>query len=172
MNNILRTLSLLYIEQSKRAFLTLYEFMQEFPLTYGFLKTGLPLIIVEVFNHKLCFLLDTGSNKNIIDKRIYNHFIDKLPVQTNTGSLLSLGGKSGESIEIEIPFKFEQISYCEPFLCTGEISSFDEIKMDSGVQIHGILGSQFFLKHDWIIDFEKRMVYTTKNNENEDTARD
>ncbi len=139
--------------------------MQQFPLTYGLLKTGLPLIIVEVFDLELCFLLDTGSNKNIIDQRIYNHFKNRFSGQSCTGSLLSLGGKSGESIQIEMPFKFEQTSYCEPFLCTGEISSFDEIKIESGVQIHGILGSQFFLKHDWIIDFEKQIVYTTKKDE-------
>ena len=137
--------------------------MKQFPLTYGLLKTGLPLIIVEVFNQELCFLLDTGSNRNIIDLRIYNHFNDRLPMQTSTGSLLSLGGNTGESMEIEIPFVFEQISYCETFLCTGKIDSFDEIKIESGLQIHGILGSQFFVKHDWIIDFEKQTVYTITN---------
>ena len=140
--------------------------MKQFPLTYGLLKTGLPLIIVEVFNLELCFLLDTGSNRNIIDQRIYNHFSDKLSAQSGVGGLLSLGGNTGESMEIEIPFVFEQISYCETFLCTGNIDSFDEIKIESDVQIHGILGSQFFVKHDWIIDFEKQSVYIRHDEEN------
>ena len=56
--------------------------------------------------------------------------------------------------------------YCEPFLCTGKIDSFDEIKTESGVQIHGILGSQFFVKHEWIIDFEKQSVYMKNNGKN------
>jgi len=137
--------------------------MKQFPLTYGLLKIGLPLIIVEVFNQELCFLLDTGSNRNIIDQRIYHHFNDKLSAQSGVGGLLSLAGNTGESIEIDIPFEFERTSYCEPFLCTGEIHSFDEIKSESGLQIHGILGSQFFVKHDWIIDFEKQTVYTITN---------
>ena len=145
---------------------TFIKKMKKFPLTYGLLKTGLPLIIVEVFNQELCFLLDTGSNRNIIDLRIYNHFNDKLSAQSSAGSLLSLGGNTGESIEIEIPFEFEKISYCEPFLCTGNIDSFDEIKAESGVQIHGILGSQFFVKHDWVINFEKQMVFMKNNGKN------
>ena len=38
-----------------------------FPLNYGLSKTGLPLIVVKLFERNICLMFDTGSNRNIID---------------------------------------------------------------------------------------------------------
>jgi|GEM_PF-4208601 len=43
-------------------------------------------------------------------------------------------------------------------VCTNNTSSFDIIREESDVQIHGILGNNFFLKEGWIIDFDKQLV--------------
>ena len=134
-----------------------------FPLNYGLSKAGLPLIAVKVFNHDICLMLDTGSNNNIIDQQIYEHFKDKFEQQSKSISseLLTINGTS-KGLTIYIPFTFESIEYSEPFICTEMIEAFDKIKTESGIQIHGILGNQFFLKHGWIINFETVTVCTNK----------
>ena len=78
-----------------------------------------------------------------------------------SSELLTINGTSN-GVSIDIPFTFETIDYSEPFICTEMIEAFDKIKTGSGIQIHGILGNQFFLKHGWIIDFETVTVCTNK----------
>jgi hypothetical protein len=63
---------------------------------------------------------------------------------------------------IIIPFTFEQQEYSEPFVCSDTSASFEMIENESGIRIYGILGNHFFLKHGWILDFEKMKVYNGK----------
>jgi len=129
-----------------------------FPLTYGLSKTGLPLIVAKIFDNDICLMLDTGSNRNIIDHRIYNHFIDKLKQSETSSEVYTLNG-TARGITIDVPFCFEDQDYHEPFICTENTDAFDKIHDESGIQIHGILGNHFFLKHGWVLDFEKVTVY-------------
>jgi hypothetical protein len=129
-----------------------------FPLNYGLSKTGLPLIVVELFGNNICLMLDTGSNRNIIDNRIYNHFKDKLKQSETSSAVYTLNGTSS-GITVDIPFKFENLDYLEPFLCTEMNDTIDKINGETGIQIHGILGNHFFLKYGWVLDFEKIEVH-------------
>lgn len=33
-----------------------------------------------------------------------------------------------------------------------------QIQEETGVQIHGVLGTQFFMENKWIVDFDKLIV--------------
>ena len=129
-----------------------------FPLNYGLSKTGLPLIVVKIFENDICLMLDTGSNRNIIDQRIYVHFKDRLKQSEISDEVFTLNGAAAGTT-IDVPFCFEENDYQEPFLCTDNTDAFDKIQEESGIQIHGILGNHFFLKHGWILDFERIEVY-------------
>ena len=129
-----------------------------FPLTYGIYKTGLPLIVVKLFGKDICWMLDTGSNRNIIDHRIYEHFKDRLKQSETSSEVYTLNG-AARGITIDVPFCFEDHDYLEPFLCTEMTDTFDKINEESGIQIHGILGNHFFLKYGWVLDFDKVIVY-------------
>ena len=130
----------------------------KFPLNYGLSKTGLPLIVVNIFEQNICLMLDTGSNRNIIDYRIYDHFKDRLTSSETSSEVFTLNGTAA-GITIDVPFNFESQDYQEPFMCTEQTDAFDKIYDESGIQIHGILGNNFFLKHGWVLDFEKIEVY-------------
>ena len=43
-------------------------------LQVSIFKVGLPLLIVKAQAKNLCFLLDTGSNINVLDKRVAEFF--------------------------------------------------------------------------------------------------
>ena len=128
-----------------------------FPLTYGLSKTGLPLIVAKLFDNDICLMLDTGSNRNIIDHRIYDHFKERLKQPETSSEVYTLNGVS-PGISIDIPFSFEKNDYLEPFICSEMMDTVDKINEESGIQIHGLLGNQFFLKHGWVLDFEKVTV--------------
>ena len=128
-----------------------------FPLNYGLSKTGLPLIIVKLFEQHICLMLDTGSNRNIIDNRIYDHFKEKLKQPETSDEVYTLNGATS-GVTIEIPFSFEEQDYTEPFICSNTADTFDKINEESGIQIHGLLGNHFFLKHGWVLDFDKITV--------------
>ena len=132
--------------------------MIKFPLNYGLSKTGLPLIVAKIFDNDVCLMLDTGSNRNIIDSRIYDLFKDKLIPSETSSEVITLNG-AATGTTIEVPFNFENQDYNEPFICTEIVDAFDKIHEESGIQIHGILGNNFFLKHGWVLDFEKIIVY-------------
>ena len=130
-----------------------------FPLNHGLHKAGLPLIVVNIFDHDICLMLDTGSNQNIIDDRIYEHFRDRLSTSESSGEILSLTGVTTRGIILNLPFTFENQEYIEPFVCSNTSESFEKIENESGIRIYGILGNHFFLKHGWILDFDKVTVY-------------
>lgn len=43
-------------------------------LQVSIFKVGLPLLIVKAQAKNLCFLLDTGSNINVLDKKVAEFF--------------------------------------------------------------------------------------------------
>lgn len=131
-----------------------------FPIIYGLKKTGLPLIVAEIYKQNLCFLLDTGSNKNLIDQRVYEYFKEHLE-SVGSNSILGLDGNKAETPIIKLSFNFEKSSYSTKFSVFDLEKSFGAIEKESDIQIHGILGNEFFIENGWIIDFEKLTLYSS-----------
>jgi len=132
-----------------------------FPLSYGLKKTGLPLIVVEINQQNLCFLLDTGSNKNLIDQRVYEFFKEQIET-IGSSTILGLEGKKQDSTIIKLSFNFENHSYSTNFNIFDSTNAFGTIEKESDIQIHGILGNEFFIENEWILDFEKLIVSSSK----------
>lgn len=134
----------------------------KFGLSYGLKKTGLPLIAVEINQQNLCFLLDTGSNKNLIDQRVYEFFKEQVET-VGSSSIFGLDGNKIETPIIKLSFNFENSSYSTKFSVFELEKSFEAIEKESDIQIHGILGNEFFIENGWVIDFEKLIVYSEKS---------
>ena len=132
-----------------------------FPLTHGIQKTGLPLIVIEINQQNLCFLLDTGSNKNLIDQRVYEFFKEQVET-VGSSTILGLEGNKLDTLIINLSFNFENHSYSTNFNVIDSSSAFGAIEKESDIQIHGILGNEFFIENEWVLDFEKLMVYSGK----------
>ncbi|MFT3752109.1 MAG: retroviral-like aspartic protease [Paludibacter sp.] len=132
-----------------------------YPLSYSLQKTNLPLIAVDINGNYLCFLLDTGSNKNLIDQRVYEYFKEHFETVGNN-SIFGLDGYKTETPVIKLSFNFENYSYSTKFSVFELEKSFEAIEKESDIQIHGILGNEFFIENGWIIDFEKLTLYSSK----------
>ena len=125
-----------------------------FPLTYGLTKANLPLIPITIQDKTLCFLLDTGSNINMIDKAIYSHFKD---ISEPIGEYIHFGIEGNQELNstVKMPFSFEGCNYTPIFSVVDLDSAFSKIYEESGIPIHGLLGNKFFIEHGWVLDFDK-----------------
>lgn len=120
--------------------------------------TELPVITFMSDNTKLNFLLDTGSNTSFINESMVKSLNCKM---LNTVSeVIGIEGKKIKNNNCELQIKYKDYEFNTQFNIINLDESFNLIKQESGVQIHGILGSLFFQKYKYVIDFESLIAYT------------
>lgn len=119
--------------------------------------TELPIITFSNNNTKLNFLLDTGSNISHINNSILN----KLNFTTLNREISTVGftGEIVDSAFCKMELEYKGKIYEDDFSITNLDDAFGVIKQESGVQIHGILGSKFFEKYKYVLDFGKLIAY-------------
>lgn len=135
---------------------------KSYPLNYGLSNTGLPLIAVEMEGNNLCFLVDTGATLNLLDKRVYEH-LNKNKVQESkpVDSITNFGidGVETKAPRVEQIFKFENGLFKTKFTIFDTSTAFNKVEEESGIQIHGIIGNEFLLENEWILDYQKLAIY-------------
>lgn len=121
--------------------------------------TELPVVTFISKGRKLNFLLDTGANNSILNESVANKMKLKCEefdgVETNTA-----GGNINLNKVTNLIIKFDDNrEYDECFLISNMDDAFNNIKAETGVMIHGILGSNFFTRNKYIIDFDSLALY-------------
>ena len=119
----------------------------------GLSHTGLPLLIVKAQSKNLCFLLDTGSNINVLDKRVAEFF--QLSGGTAQQQQFGIDGTLQTTDVVEMTFSLEEREYKADFSVMDLSSAFGKVEEESGIQIHGLLGCSFMEQQKWVLDFEK-----------------
>lgn len=120
--------------------------------------TELPIVTFYNGSTKLNFLLDTGANLCVINSRI----IDSLNYKKldEKGSVFGMEGNSVDIDYISMDFTYNSKSYSSSFQVVDIQEAFDRIKQESGVTVHGILGSKFFEEYKYVLDFKELIAYT------------
>lgn len=113
--------------------------------------TDLPIISFYIGDQKLNFLLDTGSNNSIINESI----IETLPHTKKEDTVVTFGMEGNKVINSygELKLYYKNKEFVDDFTIMNLDNAFDQIKQESGVQIHGILGNRFFEKYGYILNF-------------------
>lgn len=132
----------------------------EFPLTLGLQKTGLPLIITSGKLKNLCFLIDTGATHNVLFSYVYEHFKDEFKTLNEKQNIMGIEGHYEETPIIEATLNFEGVDYTSTFSIFDGSDAIRQVQQETGVQIHGILSTNFLLENKWIIDFNKLIINT------------
>lgn len=133
----------------------------EFPLTFGLQKTGLPLIVTSGKLKNLCFLIDTGSTHNTLFGFVYEHFKEEFKLLGDTHKIMGIEGHYKEAPVIEATFNFEGVDYTSTFTVLDATNAVAHIQEETGVQIHGILSTDFLVKNKWILDFDRLTIKIT-----------
>lgn len=119
--------------------------------------TDLPIITFYNNGRKLNFILDTGSNRSVLNIReLGNCVYQKL---NSTNELLGMDGIPREVENISLILSYNKREYAEVFQAVDISSALDGYKKESGVNVHGILGNTFFLKYRYILDFNDLVAY-------------
>lgn len=132
---------------------------EEISFKAGFDLTSIPVVTLYQGEKKFNFLLDTGSNSCIIDKSI----LPKIDHEMLNGNSESLIGMEGNQIMVErcmITLYFGNRGYEYSYLVNDMSQAFSSIKHDTGVTLHGIIGSSFFNKFKYVLDFDKLVAYS------------
>lgn len=117
----------------------------------------LPVITFYNGDRKINFLLDTGSNISYLNKSI----VSSLVVES-TGEKSNIIGIEGNKVNCKICkmiIRRKNQEFEEEFSIADLDKAFRIVKEESGVQIHGILGSRFFEKYKYVLDFKDYIAY-------------
>lgn len=122
--------------------------------------TELPVVTFYQGDKKINFLLDTGSNNSLINAYC------GLDIEFNGTNIESeIYGLNGEKIMAKcakIKFSYKDFTFDYNFQVCNLSNTFEAIKKETGVNIHGILGNQFFKEYSYILDFNKLVAYSKK----------
>lgn len=134
------------------------SFMEAFNLT--------EMTIVTFFNNgqRLNFLLDTGSNDAYISKSASKiKGLSYEYISTNGVNVTGSVGNCASTEAIRIPLTYKDNTYStDLFILEPLDESFKSIKEANGVQLHGILGTLFLQKHNFVLDFDELVAYKKK----------
>lgn len=119
---------------------------------------GLPIVTFYQGDKKLNFLLDTGSNLSVINEAALESIEHK--TLDRKGSLYGVDGIKRETSFASINLVYKSNEYIEEFQVTNMQAAIDEIKAESGVNMIGIIGNDFFRRYKYILDFDELIAYS------------
>lgn len=119
--------------------------------------TNLPVVTFYNGHKKLNMLLDTGSSECILSKEYLNDIWYK--ETDHSKQVFGMEGNLVKNPVISTIISYSGLKFDVEFLATDMSQPFGLIKQESGVTIHGILGSNFFTRYKYILDFDKLMFY-------------
>ena len=117
----------------------------------------LPVITFYNGDKKINFLLDTGSNISYLNESIVSSLVTE-----STGEESNIIGIEGNKVNCKIckmVIRRKNQEFEEEFSIADLNKAFSIVKKESGVQIHGILGSRFFEKYKYVLDFKDYVAY-------------
>lgn len=119
---------------------------------------GLPIVTFRQGENKLNFVLDTGAFSSIIDSRI----LDKLQYTELEGKSVGYGidGKEHSMDRVGIVLTYKNKNYSDAFRVLDMSKSFDSLKRDYGVTVHGLLSSSFFERYKYVLNYNELIAYS------------
>lgn len=120
----------------------------------------IPIVTFTNNNVKLHFLLDTGSDDSYISPSVLPSLILKNKI-ASSNKILGAGNEiaSDEIVIVDLLYKTEIFE--TPLRVANLPNVFSE-KGVRGITIHGVLGSIFFERHKYQIDFDTYEAYPKK----------
>ena len=122
-------------------------------------EVQMPIIRIEEGLFKgMIFVVDTGSNKNILFGYVYNQIKDKLQPAEGIQELYGIDGKVTLMNIAKGIVSLGGIEYEMHFLIREDDEAAMALSRDLKFPICGIIGTNFMAEHDWIIDYGKQEI--------------
>lgn len=122
--------------------------------------TSLPIVTFYQGDKKFNFLLDTGATLSIINQAALESITHT--TTNETGELYGVDGVKREVSYASINLAYKNKDYTEEFQVLDMQEAINQVKAESGVNMVGIIGSEFFRKYKYILDFDELVAYSKK----------
>ena len=103
-------------------------------------------------------VLDTGSNVCLINaeslKNLQYEFADR------HSGIMGINGETEEGQTVYLPLSYKDMEFDFECYVSDMSTTMNSIKQEYGVTIHGILGTGFFIKYKYILDFCSMVAYS------------
>ena len=119
---------------------------------------NMPVITFTQGITKLKFLLDSGSDINVICKDSLDKIHSTIADSGNPVEISGVSGSHNSECGVIVPFTYDTLKFDALFFPVGRMDAFNDIESKTGVKIDGILGTPFMVKYKYIIDFNKLKV--------------
>lgn len=120
--------------------------------------TNLPIVTFYQGDKKFNFLLDTGATLSVINQAALESITHT--TTNETGELYGIDGVKREVSYASINLAYKNKDYTEEFQVLDMQEAIDQVKAESGVNMVGIIGSEFFRKYKYILDFNELIAYS------------
>ena len=126
----------------------------------GFISPNIPIVTFYQKNKELNFILDTGSDENVVNKEALKELEhEMLEVSEKNKKILNGLGGGQEAQECTITFASEDAKYTEKFLVVDLSRPFESIRKQHCIPLHGMLGSNFLRRNNMTLDFKNLAAY-------------
>ena len=127
--------------------------------TLGLMHTAgnalLPVVKMKFQGKTIKFLVDTGSDNNLLDERIFELLKDKLEYEKMEGYTIGAAGKKiPKTFKTKMELTIGGRKY-EPEFCVMRLGCFPDGVDLARLPFFGMLGSTFLIQNNWILDFEQ-----------------
>ena len=123
----------------------------------GFTSPNIPIVTFYQEEKELNFIIDTGSDDNVISNEALNDI--QYEMLEHQGTLAGVGGIY-EVKACNVSFTHENESFTAKFLISDTLKdAFDNIRKVHAISLHGMLGSKFLREKGMVLDFKNLMAY-------------
>lgn len=119
---------------------------------------NLPSISVQVGCKKLNFIIDTGCEASMISDATAKLLC--IPTEYMGGTLSGIDSVKKDILSGTLDFSLKGCKYKHIFRVSSDLdNAFSVIKEEENMEIHGILGTDFFNTYNYIIDYKDYVLY-------------
>lgn len=122
---------------------------------------GVPIVTLKNGEKEFNFILDTGSDISHIDSNIKDSLSDTEEIEGDNLTVTTANGSvESNNNWIRVPLNYKKQSFIEDFMPLDLHDSFEVLREDTGIQLHGILGGTFLRKYRYVLDYVDLVAYT------------
>lgn len=125
----------------------------------GFISPNIPIVTLYQGDKEFNFIIDTGSDENIINQSSLKDMA--FTPLDDTHSLSGLGGSQTIS-SCQITMTFQNREFTSKYLMANLEPQFQALKESHGIPVHGMIGSKHLHKYGFVLDFEQLIAYNKK----------
>lgn len=120
----------------------------------------IPVITLENNNKKFNFILDSGSSNSHISPTASKDILYNKKGTINYSANSANGTITNKSKVLNVDLMYKKDIFNINLIVTENLElSFKDIMDSNKIQLHGIIGSDFLIKHKYILDFADKVAY-------------